>query len=165
MLNKILLSAALVLAIGANAYAADMKEIRVGILGGENESDRLKNNACLADHLKADFGVDKVSLFPAADYDGVIQGLLGGTLDVAELGASGYAGVYLKDATAVTPILTTQSPDGATGYHSIGLQGQEARLRRSRFDLGLPRAADSDPRYHGHAERQVLCLNPVQWRA
>ena len=121
MLKKILLGAATVLAISANAYAADLKEIRVGILGGENEADRLKNNACLADHLKKDFGVDKVSLFPAADYDGVIQGLLGGTLDVAELGASGYAGVYLKDATAVTPVLTTQSPDGATGYYSIGL--------------------------------------------
>ena len=37
-----------------------------------------------------------MSLFPAADYDGVIQGLLGGTLDFAELGAAGYAKVYLE---------------------------------------------------------------------
>ena len=79
-------------ASATTTFAQDFpKEIRVGLLGGENEADRLKNNACLVDHLKADFGADKVTLFPAADYDGVIQGLLGGTIDVAELGASGYA--------------------------------------------------------------------------
>ena len=121
MLKKFAAAAVALLSMGVSAHAADIKEIRVGLLGGENESDRLKNNACLADHLKADFGVDKVSLFPAADYDGVIQGLLGGTIDVAELGASGYAGVYLKDPKAVTPVLTTQAPDGSTGYYSIGL--------------------------------------------
>ena len=51
MFKNILLGAALVLALGANAYAADIKEIRVGLLGGENEDDRLKNNDCLADHI------------------------------------------------------------------------------------------------------------------
>ncbi|NTJ66685.1 phosphonate ABC transporter substrate-binding protein [Agrobacterium rhizogenes] len=123
MLKKALFAAtALVaLAVGAAANAADLKEFRVGILGGENEADRLRNYACLADHLKKEFGFEKVSLFPAADYDGVIQGLLGGTLDFAELGASGYAAVAIKDPKAVTPILTTQQTDGSTGYYSIGL--------------------------------------------
>ncbi len=121
MLKKILLGAATLLALSVNTYAADIKEFRVGILGGENEADRLRNYQCLADHLKTTFGFDKVSLFPAADYDGVIQGLLGGTLDFAELGAAGYAAVYIKDPKAVTPILTTQQTDGSTGYYSIGL--------------------------------------------
>lgn len=122
MLKKALFAATALVALAAGAAnAADIKEFRVGILGGENETDRLRNYACLADHLKQEFGFEKVSLFPAADYDGVIQGLLGGTLDFAELGASGYAAVYLKDPNAVTPILTTQQKDGSTGYHSIGL--------------------------------------------
>jgi len=121
MLKKTLLAATALLALAGGAAAADLKEFRVGILGGENETDRLRNYACLADHLKETFGFEKVSLFPAADYDGVIQGLLGGTLDFAELGASGYAGTYIKDPNAVTPILTTQQTDGATGYYSIGL--------------------------------------------
>src|SRR5215831_4993599 len=110
----------LALAMGA-AHAEDIKEFRVGILGGESEADRLRNYQCLADHLKTEFGFEKVSLFPAADYDGVIQGLLGGTLDFAELGASGYAAIAIKDEKAVTPILTTVQKDGSTGYHSIGL--------------------------------------------
>jgi phosphonate transport system substrate-binding protein len=121
MLKKLLLGTVALIALSVSAYAADVKEFRVGILGGENEADRLRNYACLADHLKETFGFEKVSLFPAADYDGVIQGLLGGTLDFAELGASGYASVYLKDPKAVNPILTTQQTDGSTGYYSIGL--------------------------------------------
>ena len=80
-----------------------------------------RSYSCLADHLKADLGFEKVSLFPAADYDGVIQGLLGGTLDIAELGASGYAKIFLADPKVVTPVLTTQQTDGSTGYYSIGL--------------------------------------------
>ena len=129
MLKKLLLGTVAIIALSVNAYAADMKEFRVGILGGENEADRLRNYACLADHLKEAFGFDKVSLFPAADYDGVIQGLLGGTLDFAELGAAGYAGVYLKDPKAVTPILTTQQTDGSTGYYSIGLALKSAGIK------------------------------------
>ncbi|MGO4438387.1 phosphonate ABC transporter substrate-binding protein [Rhizobium sp. RAF56] len=121
MLKKTLLAATALLALAGGAAAADLKEFRIGILGGENEADRLRNFACLADHLKQEFGFEKVSLFPAADYDGVIQGLLGGTLDFAELGSSGYAATYIKDPKAVTPILTTQQTDGSTGYYSIGL--------------------------------------------
>ena len=121
MLKKTLLAATALLALAGGAAAQDLKEFRVGILGGENEADRLRNYACLSDHLKKEFGFEKVSLFPAADYDGVIQGLLGGTLDFAELGASGYAAVAIKDPKAVTPILTTQQADGSTGYYSIGL--------------------------------------------
>ncbi|EJT03207.1 phosphonate ABC transporter substrate-binding protein [Rhizobium phaseoli] len=121
MLKKALFAATALFALAGAAHAADLKEFRIGILGGENETDRLRNYACLADHLKQEFGFEKVSLFPAADYDGVIQGLLGGTLDFAELGASGYAAIYIKDEKAVTPILTTQQKDGSTGYYSVGL--------------------------------------------
>jgi phosphonate transport system substrate-binding protein len=122
MYRKMILGAISLLALTMGAARAeDIKEFRVGILGGENEADRLRNYQCLADHLKETFKFDKVSLFPAADYDGVIQGLLGGTLDFAELGASGYANIYLKDEKAVTPILTTKQTDGSTGYYSIGL--------------------------------------------
>ncbi|MBX5155625.1 phosphonate ABC transporter substrate-binding protein [Rhizobium sp. NZLR3b] len=121
MLKKTLFAATALFALAGAANAADLKEFRIGILGGENETDRLRNYACLADHLKQEFGFEKVSLFPAADYDGVIQGLLGGTLDFAELGASGYAAIYIKDEKAVTPILTTQQKDGSTGYYSVGL--------------------------------------------
>ncbi len=121
MLKNVLLAAACAAALfaAAPAGAEDLKEFRIGLLGGENEADRLRNNQCLADHLKTLLGVEKVSLFPAADYDGVVQGLLGGTLDMAELGASAYAKVYLADPKAVEPVLTSVQTDGSTGYYAI----------------------------------------------
>ncbi len=129
MFRKALLGAVAlgVLAIGP-ARAEDLKEFRVGIIGGENEADRLRNFQCLVDQLPEVLGVEKVSLFPAADYDGTIQGLLGGTLDYAELGASGYAKIYLEDADAVEPILTTVQTDGATGYYSIMVASKESGI-------------------------------------
>lgn len=130
MFKKALLATAALLTIAVgSAQAEDLKEFRVGILGGENEADRLRNFQCLADTLPEVIGVEKVSLFPAADYDGVIQGLLGGTLDYAELGASGYAKVYLTDPKAVEPILTTIQTDGSTGYYSVMVARKDSGIK------------------------------------
>src|SRR5687768_9865940 len=92
-----LLMASVAIAALATPALAQEEVIRIGLLGGENEADRLADNQCLIDKLPAALGVKEVQLFPAADYDGVIQALLGGTIDVAGLGASAYAAVYLKD--------------------------------------------------------------------
>ncbi len=119
MLKKVLLGSIALMVLTSAALAEMPKEFRIGMLGGENEADRLRNAQCFVDYLTEDFGFEKVSVFPAADYDGVIQGLLGGTLDYAELGASGYAKLYLENADAAEPILTTVQTDGSTGYHSV----------------------------------------------
>jgi len=119
-LRTILLAGIAAVAV-ATPVLAQQDVIRIGLLGGENEADRLADNQCLIDKLPAALGVKEVQLFPAADYNGVMQGLLGGTLDVAGLGASAYAGVYLKDPNAVEPFLTNVQTDGSTGYYSIAL--------------------------------------------
>ncbi|HCL64958.1 MAG TPA: phosphonate ABC transporter substrate-binding protein [Rhizobium sp.] len=130
MLKKTLLAAVALVSLAGVAAAEDLKEFRIGILGGENEADRLRNFQCMTEKLPAVLGVEKVSLFPAADYDGVIQGLLGGTLDYAELGASGYAKVYLADAKAVEPILTTVQTDGSMGYYSIMVARKDSGIAK-----------------------------------
>ncbi|MGN7751804.1 phosphonate ABC transporter substrate-binding protein [Sinorhizobium sp. 22678] len=144
MLKKALLSAVALFALVGHAQAEDLKEFRVGIIGGENEADRLRNYQCLVDQLPAAIGVEKVSLFPAADYDGVIQGLLGGTLDYAELGASGYAKIYLAKADAVEPILTTVQTDGSTGYHSIMVARKDSGITKLE-DLKGKKLGFADP--------------------
>ena len=143
-LKKALLGAlALALSCGTAARAESLETFRVGILGGENEADSLRNYQCIADKLPAAIGVKEVKLFPATDYDGVIQGLLGGTLDYAELGASGYAKIYLESATAVEPILTTVQTDGSTGYYSIMV---------ARKDSGIKTLADMKGKKLGFAD-------------
>lgn len=144
MLKKLLLGAVALTALVGHVQAEDLKEFRVGIIGGENEADRLRNYQCLGDHLKTELGVEKVSFFPAADYDGVIQGLLGGTLDYAELGASGYAKIYLAKADAVEPILTTVQTDGSTGYHSIMIARKDSGITKLE-DLKGKKLGFADP--------------------
>ena len=123
-----LLLATVALTLAAPALAQDANVLRIGLLGGENEADRLRDNQCLVDLMKSELGFSDVQLFPAADYNGVIQGLLGGTLDYAELGASAYAAIYLQDPEAVEPILTTEQTDGATGYYSIMLARKDSGI-------------------------------------
>ena len=143
MLKKTLLAAVALVSLAGVAAAEDLKEFRIGILGGENEADRLRNFQCMTERLPAVLGVEKVSLFPAADYDGVVQGLLGGTLDYAELGASAYAKVYLAKADAVEPILTTVQTDGSTGYYSIMV---------ARKDSGVTKLEDMKGKKLGFAD-------------
>lgn len=114
---------------GTPVRAEDMKEFRIGILGGENEADRLRNWKCAQEGLAKLFGVE-VKLFPAADFDGVVQGLLGGTLDYADLGASAYAKVYLKDPKAVEPILTTVQTDGSKGYYTVMIARKDSGMTK-----------------------------------
>jgi len=123
--RRLLMTSAIgIFAVGAtmtaNAadWSAEVPVFRIGILGGENESDRLKNYSCWEEMVEKDLGVD-VQLFPAADYAGVIQGLISGNLEAAELGSSGYAGLFLQEPEAVEPLVTYKQVDGSTGYYSV----------------------------------------------
>jgi phosphonate transport system substrate-binding protein len=119
-MKKILALALATTAMTSPVLAQDtITEFNVGILGGENAQDRLTSQECFRAKLEEALGVP-VTLFTPADYDGVIQGLLGGTLDYAWLGASAFAKIYLTDPTAVDLTLTKQNVDGSTGYYSIG---------------------------------------------
>jgi len=101
---------------------ADWREqvpvVRIGIIGGENEADRLKRLSCLETKMNEQFGV-KVEFYPATDYAGVMQGLLAGQLEMAGLGPVGYAGIYLQDPEAVEPFVVSSNVDGTLGYYSV----------------------------------------------
>lgn len=127
---KHLLAAALATtALTSAALADDQKitEFRIGLIGGENAQDRLNSNECLRAQTEELLGVP-TKLFTPADYNGVIQGLIGGTLDMAWLGASGYAKTYLSDPEAVEPILVKVNADGGYGYYSIGFARKDSGI-------------------------------------
>lgn len=102
--------------------AADWREevpaFRIGILGGALGKAQLQSFACLDRLLEQKMKVP-VELYTSPNYDGVMQGLLDGKLDAAELGAASYAGVYLSDPDAVEPLVAVKQLDGSLGYHSV----------------------------------------------
>ncbi len=122
-----LLAATTVMTGTAFAESHAITEFNIGILGGENAQDRLTSNECFRAKVEEALGVP-VKIFTPADYDGVIQGLLGGTIDYAGLGASAYAKIYLTDPEAVDVQLTTQNVDGSTGYYSIGFARKDSGI-------------------------------------
>jgi phosphonate transport system substrate-binding protein len=109
------------------AQAQEIKEFNIGILGGENAQDRMTSNECYRKKIEDALGVP-VQVFTPADYDGVIQGLLGGTIDMAWLGASSYAKTYLTDANAVEVRLTKQNLNDSTGYYSVGFARKDSGI-------------------------------------
>jgi len=142
---KKIIAAALATTALATPVLADghaVTEFRIGILGGENAQDRLNSYQCLADYTTAELGVP-TKLFAPADYNGVIQGLLGGTLDMAWLGASSYAAVFIQDPEAVEPVLIKINLDGSYGYHSIGF---------ARKDSGITQLADLQGKTFGFGD-------------
>ena len=125
-MKKLLAILAATTCIGT-AHAQEIKEFNIGILGGENAQDRMTSNECYRAAIEASLGVP-VKVFTPADYDGVIQGLLGGTLDMAWLGASAYAKTYLTDPAAVEVRLTKQNLNDSTGYYSIGFARKDSGI-------------------------------------
>ncbi len=123
-----LLLASVALSMSTAAFAQDGLVLRIGLDGGENEADQLRRSECVAEPLKAATGATEVQFFPSPDYNGIIQGLLGGTIDIAGLGASGYAAIYLQDPDAVEPFITNVQTDGSTGYYSIALATKDSGI-------------------------------------
>lgn len=126
-MNKLLVILATTTALAGAASAEGITEFNIGILGGENAQDRMNSNECYRAAIEAALGVP-VKVFTPADYDGVIQGLLGGTIDMAWLGASAYAKTYLTDPEAVEVRLTKQNLNDSTGYYSFGFARKDSGI-------------------------------------
>ncbi len=137
------LMASVAILMSSAAMAQDVTVLRIGLDGGENEADQIRRSECVVDSMKAATGVSEVQFFPSPDYNGVIQGLLGGTIDIAIMGSSSYASIYLQDPNAVDPILTTKQADGSLGYHTIMV---------ARADSGMKTLADAKGKKLGFAD-------------
>ena len=98
-------------------WREEVKELKIGLAGGENEADRLKNYECWRSYLEENLEIP-VKFYPASDVAGIIHGLLGKTLDYASVGPSAYAAMYIDDPDAVEPIITIKETDGSDGYKS-----------------------------------------------
>ncbi len=133
-MKKLIAAALATTALAAPLAAQEITEFRIGLLGGENAQDRLNNNECLRAYTEEALGVP-TRLFAPADYNGVIQGLLGGSIDMAWLGASSYAATYLEDPEAVEPVLVKTNLDGSFSYHSIGFARKDSGITAIEGDM------------------------------
>lgn len=107
-------------AAGARAWKSQLPQLRVGLLGGENEADRLGRFGEYRALLERTFDLP-VRLFPASDYAGVIQAFGAKQLDIANMSPAAYAGAWLDTQGGVEPLVTTEESDGSISYVAVML--------------------------------------------
>jgi phosphonate transport system substrate-binding protein len=112
------LDAATAMPAGERGWKAQVPVLRIGLLGGENESDRLGRYGAYQALLQETFKVP-VRLYPASDYAGVMQAFSAQQIEMSSLGPSGYAGVWLDTNGGVEPLLVPEEKDGSISYVSV----------------------------------------------
>ncbi len=154
---------------GKRDWAAQVPVMRIGLLGGENDADRLARVDGYKKLMETTFEVP-VKLLVAADYAGVIQAFAAKQLETAYMSPAAYAAAWLESNGDVVPLVVTQEQDGSNSYVSVmyvradsGItvarrdEGAFAGLGGSEQRLGLPDPARRVPRAgHRSGARQVL---------
>ncbi|MFL6612255.1 MAG: phosphonate ABC transporter substrate-binding protein [Pantoea agglomerans] len=108
-----------VMAFGVSAADAP-KQLNLGIMGGQNATQQIGDNQCVKTFFDKELGVD-TQMRNASDYSGVIQGLLGGKIDmVLSMSPASFASVYIQDPKAVDVVgIVVDDKDHSRGYHSV----------------------------------------------
>ncbi|HVZ06875.1 phosphate/phosphite/phosphonate ABC transporter substrate-binding protein [Rhodopila sp.] len=111
----------------AQDWKAQMKEFRLGLLGGENTQARLARYDGFQKLLQENLGIP-VKLYPAADYAGVMQAIAAGQLDGAEFSPSAFAGAWL-DCKCVGPTVVPLERDGTIYYIAVMITRADSGIR------------------------------------
>lgn len=108
-----------VMALGVSAADAP-QQLNLGILGGQNATQQIGDNQCVKTFFDKELGVD-TQMRNASDYSGVIQGLLGGKIDmVLSMSPASFASVYIQNPKAVDVVgIVVDDKDQSRGYHSV----------------------------------------------
>jgi phosphonate transport system substrate-binding protein len=110
----------------AQDWKGQVKELRIGLLGGENTSSRLARYDNFQRLLEKTLGIP-VKLYPSADYAGVMQAMAAGQLDLSEFSPSAFAGAWL-DCKCVEPTVVPLEKDGTVFYVAVMLTRKDSGI-------------------------------------
>ena len=98
-------------------WRGQMKQIRFAVRGSESDPAMATRWDVYRDYLSKAVGVP-VKLYESSDYNGTIQALSSGQVDMAMIAGGGYANVDAQVGTKVAPVLTVRQAEGSMGYYS-----------------------------------------------
>lgn len=101
----------------AGNWRASMDKVRMVIQANDADPDAIRRADGYRRYFAEITGLE-VELFKATDYNGVIQALAAGQVDVAQFGGGAYANVDAQVGDLVAPILVVREAEGNTGYYS-----------------------------------------------
>jgi len=101
-------------------WRKEMGQIRMAVKGAEDDPAMARRWSGYRVYLERITGLP-VKLFEASDYNGVIQALASGQVDLAQLGAGSYANADAQVGELVAPMMVIRQAEGNTGYYSVAL--------------------------------------------
>ena len=103
---------------GKRAWAAKVPVVRIGLLGGENDADRLQRVDGYKKLIETTFEVP-TKLLMASDYAGVIQAFAAGQVDLSYMSPASYAAAWIESKGNIVPLTTSQEKDGSISYVAV----------------------------------------------
>jgi phosphonate transport system substrate-binding protein len=136
------------MALPTSAVRADwkdqVKELRVGLTGGENAADQLQRYTPFKAYMEKKLGIP-VKIYQSSDYAGIMQAFSAKQLEISpNTGAAIYAATWLDTKGGVEPIVVPRQTDGSTGYYSVLYVKSESPYK-SVDDLKGKSVAYADP--------------------
>ncbi len=128
---------------GRRDWATQIPLLRIGVLGGENEADRLGRFGGYQKLLEETFQVP-VRLYMAADYGGVVQAFAARQVEMSYMSPAAYAAAWLESDGNVEPILVSVEADGSTHYVAMMYVRADSNIRTLQ-DMRGRAMAWSDP--------------------
>jgi phosphonate transport system substrate-binding protein len=98
-------------------WRSGFRELRFAVQGDEVDPQRAARWDAYRDFLTEVTGV-QVRVFETSDYNGTIQAIAAGQVDIAQMGPGSYANVDDQVGGLVAPILLSRQAEGNTGYYS-----------------------------------------------
>lgn len=111
----------------ADPKASWPKKITFSVVPGEQNADLSATYKPVIDTLKAKTGLD-IEFFQATDYNGVIEGMISGKVQLAEFGPFSYV-LAKTNGADITPLATqVNGPTAAPGYQSYGIVRADSKI-------------------------------------
>lgn len=98
-------------------WRSEIKEIRMGTKASEEDPIALRRMNLVKDYLEEATGLP-VKVYQASDYNGIVQALAAGQIDISTMGAGSYANVEDQIGDLADPILVRRSSNGLSAYYS-----------------------------------------------
>ncbi len=110
-----------------------MKQLRMSLRGDEADPAKTAGWDGFRQHMR-DFTGLEPQISEASDYNGVIQALSTGQVDLATMGGGSYANVDSQVGAKAVPLLAVRQAEGTLGYYSV-LMVRAASPYRTLADL------------------------------
>lgn len=109
-------------------WRGEMKEIRFAVMASEEDPTLTRRLDLYKAYFTRATGLP-VRLYEASDYNGKIQAISSGQVDITLLASASYANVDAQIGELADPIMTVRRADGELGYYSMFLVRADSPYR------------------------------------